>query len=432
LRRRDQPEEEGVVIGIGVVGEGIVGAGQREHVADVDSKGVILGDGIGVGNLQGYGGWGAEGHAIEDAVGEGVAADVAGIRGVGKRAIGVKGEVAALRILVEQGDQVVVIGIGVVGQDAGGPALDRAIAAQGVVVIHGHGRRVGDGEGHQDRVAGLGTIEDTVGEAVAADKAVVRGVVEGAVGVEHQGAMLGVRNQHGGQVVVVVVAVVDQDPWPVHVQRAVMQQRVGIGGGDRRCVGHLQGDRYRIAVLGTVEGTIGEGIAADEAGFGHVIEGAVRVEHQVTMLDVLDQHRGQVLPGVSITVIGEHAVLGHLQHLRVRHGEDISNSNGHLVGHGQVHCGRVARAALLGGRVGEGVAVDEAVGADKAVRRRVLEAAAGIEPQRPVRHILDDLGGHLQVLRHIVIAQHPGAVDLQQAVMDHAEGIIHRRRDIER
>ena len=88
--------------------------------------------------------------------------------------------------------------------------------------------------------------------------------------------------------------------WPPHGQDGVLDDGVGVDGGDRGIVDRAGGDGDRHgrdgAAVGGVVGGVGEGVGADEVGVGGVDEGAVGGQDRGAVGDVGDQGPVRVVP----------------------------------------------------------------------------------------------------------------------------------------
>ena len=184
----DQGCGQGVAVGVGVVGQ---------HVA---GEGAVLADGIRIvvrdggivdrvdGDRHGCNGTGA--GSVADGVGEAVGAVVVGVRGVGEGAIRVERQGAVCRSVDEGGGEGIAVDIAVIGEHARRQAVvlvecERVVLGDGGVVDGVDGDRDGGG------VARRGAVGDGVGEGVGAVVVRIRGVGEGAVSVEGEGAVGG-------------------------------------------------------------------------------------------------------------------------------------------------------------------------------------------------------------------------------------------------
>src|SRR5436309_1454510 len=173
-------------------------------------------------------------------VGEGVGGGLAAVVAVAEGAVGVEGHASVRRVAELGGGEGVALGVRVVGEDAGGGAVedcDRAALGHGGAVVVGDRRVVHRRDRNRDggRAAALGVgravrravVAGLVGEGVGGGLAAVVAVAEGAVGVEGLVSVGPVVRFGGGEGVGLGVRVVGEDAGG----RAVED-------GDRAALGH--------------------------------------------------------------------------------------------------------------------------------------------------------------------------------------------------
>ncbi len=295
-------EDRGERITVGIAGVG-QNAGGLDREAAVLGQGVTVVDGhrrlIDVVDRDGDGRGTAGRVAVGRLVGEAVAAVEVGGRRVGEGAVAGELEGAVSGGGHEHGGQRVLVGVGVVGQHAGGRHAEHGVLVDRIAVVAGRRRRGGNGEGDRGGVAVTGAIVGLVGEAVGAEEAGVGRVGEGAVAVERdrtvgRAAELDGRERGPGRVGVVGQHPGDRGDGEGHVlagrvgvvvrhrTRGVLH-RYRVGAGDQRGVGiafevagHLVGlvaDRHDAAVgldgeVLALGAKVGRGQAAEDAPAG--------------------------------------------------------------------------------------------------------------------------------------------------------------------
>src|SRR5437870_3411856 len=234
------------------------------------------------------------------------------------------------------GGEGVALGVRVVGEDAGGRAVehcDRAALGHGGAVVVGD-RRVVDGRDRNrdgGRAAALGVgdwwraraarSEERRGGEEGRGRGAVVAVAEGAVGVEGHASVGRVAELGGGEGVGLGVRVVGEDAGGGAVEYCV-RAALGHGGavvvGDRRVVDRRDRNRDcgRAAALGVgdwwraraavVAGLVEIGRASCRAGVVAVAEGAVGVEGHASVGRVAELG-GREGVGLGVGVVGEDA-----------------------------------------------------------------------------------------------------------------------------
>ena len=285
----DQCGGQAVAFGVGVVGEHV--AGQRGvfvgGVAVVDGNRSIVDGGHGNRHQCCIAG----GRSIRNLVAEAVDTAVVGGGSVGEAAVGIEDQCAVSRSGEQSSGKGVAVDVDIVGQHV---AQQTAVLAGRIGIVVGDSGVVDgvDGDGDGGGGAGGGAVGGGVGEGVGAVVVGVRGVGEGAVGVEDQFAVGGSVDQGRGQRITLDVNIVGED---ARHQSVVLIDGVSVVVGDGGVVDGGDGDvdRGGGAGFGSVGGGVGEGVGAVVVGVGGVGKGAVGVEDQFAVGGAVDQGCGQ-------------------------------------------------------------------------------------------------------------------------------------------
>src|SRR5207247_453247 len=198
--------------------------------------------------------WVARRAVVTGLVGEGVGRGLAAVVAVAEGAVGVEGHAPVGRVAELGGGEGVGLGVRVVGEDAGGGAVedcDRAALGHGGAVVVGDRRVVDRRDRNRDggRAAALGVgdwwrarravVTGLVGEGVARGLAAVVAVAEGAVGVEGHASVGRVAELGGREGVGLGVGVVGEDAGGgavEHCDRAALGHGGAVVVGGRRVV----------------------------------------------------------------------------------------------------------------------------------------------------------------------------------------------------
>src|SRR5437870_5380608 len=454
---------EGVGLGVGVVGEDAGGRAVEhcDRAALGHGGAVVVGDrrvvhrrdrnrDSGRGAALGVGDWRRARRAVVTGlVGEGVGGGLAAVVAVAEGAVGVEGHAAVGRVAELRRGEGVALGVGVVGEDAGGVAVeggDRAALGHGGrggvgvgLVVHRRDRNRGGGRGAAlgvRRAVRRAVVAGLVGEGVAGGLAAVVAVAEGAVGVEGHAAVGRVAELGGGEGVALGVRVVGQDAGGgavEHGDRAALRHGGAVVVGDRRVVDRRARNRDggRGAALGVrravrravVAGLVGEGVGGCLAAVVAVAEGAVGVEGHAAVGRVAELGGGEGV-GLGVGVVGEDAGGGAVEHgdrAALGHGGAVVVGDRRVVdrrdrnrdgGRGAaLGVRRAVRRAVVAGLVGEGV------GGCLAAVVAVAEGAVGVEGHASVGRVAELGGGEGVALGVRVVGEDAGgrAVEIGRA-----------------
>src|SRR5207249_3933637 len=230
--------------------------------------------------------WRARRAVVAGLVGEGVAGGLAAVVAVAEGAVGVEGSAGGWGRAGVGGGEGGAVGVRVVGEDAGGRAVedcDRAGLRHGGAVVVGARRVVDRRDRNRDggcgaalgvgRAVRRAVVAGLVGEGVGGGLAAVVAVAEGAVGVEGHASVGRVAELGGREGVALGVRVVGEDAGGgavEHCDRAALGHGGAVAVGDRRVV-HRRAcprDALPISALGVgravrravVAGLVGEGV----------------------------------------------------------------------------------------------------------------------------------------------------------------------------
>src|SRR2546425_1274318 len=278
--------------------------------------------------------WRARRAVVAGLVGEGVGGGLAAVVAVAEGAVGVEGHASVGRVAELGGREGVVLGVRVVGEDAGGRAVedcDRAALGHGGAVVVGDRRVVvfclmirrppRSTLFPYTTLFRSAVVAGLVGEGVGGGLAAVVAVAEGAVGVEGHASVgrvaeLGVR---GGVALSVRAGRDDARGRAVEdCDRAALGHGGAVAIGDRRVVDRrvffLMIRRpprstlfpYTTLFRSVVAGLVGEGVGGGLAAVVAVAEGAVGVEGHAPVGRVAELG-GREGVGLGVRVVGEDA-----------------------------------------------------------------------------------------------------------------------------
>src|SRR3989441_417626 len=370
--------------------------------------------------------WRARRAVVAGLVGEGVGGGLAAVVAVAEGAVGVEGHASVGRVAELGGREGVVLGVRVVGEDAGGRAVedcDRAALGHGGAVVVGDRRVVvfclmirrppRSTLFPYTTLFRSAVVAGLVGEGVGGGLAAVVAVAEGAVGVEGHASVGRVAELGGREGVVLGVRVVGEDAGGRAVEdcdRAALGHGGAVVVGDRRVVVFCLMIRrpprstlfpyttlFRSAV---VAGLVGEGVGGGLAAVVAVAEGAVGVERHASVGRVAELG-GREGVALGVRVVGEDAggrAVEASDRAALGHGGAVAVGDRRVVDRRdrdfffndtattEIYTLSLHDALPISGLVGEGV------GGGLAAVVAVAEGAVGVEGERPVGRVAE-LGG---------------------------------------
>ncbi len=213
--------------------------------------------------------------------------------------------------------------------------------------------------------------------------------------------MLWPGDQQRGERVAIRIAVVAQHAGGGDGQGGIFSGGVAVVHRLRDIVdrGDVDRHRNRVTVCRSIRSPVAEGIRPGEVGVRRIVEGAIRIQVERTVLHAGNQDCGQRIP-VGVTVVAQHAGGGDGQGGIFSGGIAVGGRHRRVVHRGDGETDR-SRSAL-------GLAVGRPVG--KAVRPVIIlgwgvgEGAIGIQRQRTVLRAGDQLRGERVAVPIVVIA----------------------------